>query len=639
MNALLWAVPAIGVMAIIYAFALARSAWVSDPRTPNIRRVPDVMLSGTRLYRARRYRTIYPLTFVVAVAVGALVFLTIARNGNQEAGARASLTAVSFLLGALVTDLSSVVRLMLVAHSHCGIMAQSKGTRNLVSASAHKVAFGGSAALGLLAVTLSVLGVSGLFALCIATGITKTVQNVPSYLVGYACGAAFVSLFRQWGFGTTATIQAADTRANLVGKTDEKGSADSPNDQGVIALSRYDPLRDYAVHYTDLFASSVAGITAATLLGAALSKTAENSVFVYFPVTITMFGLLASMIGMATTRFREREQDASEILNRGYLIATFLSAMFLVLISARMFSGITRMNADGSVYRVGLHWLYIAVAGFVGLAASVAFVYLPQYFPAVPWRSVHIAVVLFAIGGAFSLGTVALVTGNMLQDGIFGTTVATMAMLMSAGYILAMQSFAPLIVHADSIGEMRNQSERMHDEGNMLHRVGKATRVYGVGSTALVTFLLLGAYLDQVAAFRGYTPGTDGWNATHYVDIAQPKVLIGGFLGLMLVLLCASSVMRAPYTVRGMFAPGALVMLTPMLVGVTLRAEGAAGFLIVATISAILLALLASCNRDGTRGAAMNRVGTRGRNDVLPALHMLARLIGTLLLMLVPLFT
>ena len=154
-----------------------------------------------------------------------------------------------------------------------------------------------------------------------------------------------------------------------------------------------------------------------------------------------------------------------------------------------------------------------------------------------------------------------------------------------------------------------------------------------------MTFLLLGAYLDQVAAFRGYTPGTDGWNATHYDDIAQPKVLIGGFLGLMLVLLCASSVMRASYTVRGMFAPGALVMLTPMLVGVTLRAEGAAGFLIVATISAILLALLASCNCDGTRGAAMNRVGTRGRNDVLPALHMLARLIGTLLLMLVPLFT
>lgn len=639
LNALLWTVPVIGALAIVYAFVLARSARTGDPGTPEMGRVLGAVFSGIRIYRVGRYRTMYSLTFVVAVAAGVLVFLTSARNGNQEAGARASLTAVSFLLGALAADLSGIIRLMLVTRSYRAITAQGKDTRNLVSASMYKVAFYASAASGLLAVMVSVLGVSGLFALCIATGITKTVQDVPSYLVGYGCGAAFVSLFTRWSFGTTATIQAADTRANLVGDTDAKGSADNPNDQGVIALSHYDLLRDDAAYNTDLFASLVAGTIAATLLGAALSKMAENNVFVYFPVTITMFGLLASMIGMATTRFREREQDAVATVNRGYLVATLLSAMFLVLISARMFSGITRINADGSVYRIGSHWLYIAVAGFVGLAASVAFVYLPQYFPAVPWRPVHIAVVSFAIGGAFSLGVAAQVTGNMLQDGIFGTTVATMAMLMSAGYIFAMQSFAPLIINAGSVREMRNQSEQMRDEMNMLHRVGNATRVYGIGSMALVAFLLSGAYLDQVAAFRGYTPGTDGWNATHHVDIAQPKALIGGFFGLMLVLLCASPVMRAPHTMRDMLVPGALVMLTPMLVGVTLRAEGAAGFLIVATMSAILLALVASHDRSGTRDAAMNRVAAGSRNDMLPALHMLAGLVGTLLLMLVPLFT
>jgi len=630
---LLWAVPVIGVLAIMYASLLARSAWASDLGTTEMQRGPDAVLNGTRISRVRRYRTTYPLTFVVAVSVGVLVFLTIARNGDQEAGERASLTAVSFLLGALVTDLSGIVRLVLMAHLHRAITAQGKGTRNLMSASGYKIAFHVSAASGLLAVTVSVLGVSGLFALCIATGITKTVQDVPSYLVGYGCGAAFVSLFTQWGFGTSANIEAADTRANLVGEMDEKGSSDIPNDQGVITPSRYDLLRDYAAYNTDLFASSVAGITAATLLGAALSKMAENNVFVYFPVTITMFGLLASMIGMATVWFREREQDAVAIVNRGYLIVTLLSAMFLVLISSRMFGGITRINADGSVYRIGSHWLYIAVAGSVGLAASVAFVYLPQYFPAVPWRPVHIALVSFAIGGAFSLGTVVQATGNMLQDGIFGITVATMAMLMSTGYIFAMESFAPLLRSAGSVGETRNLSEHMRDEVKMLHRIGNATRVYGIGSMALVAFLLFGAYLDQVAAFRGYTPGTDGWNATHHVDIAQPKVLIGEFLGLMLVLLYALPVMRAPHTMRDMLAPGALVLLTPMLVGVTLRAAGAAGFLIVAMISAILLALVASHDRGGTRDAAGST------NDVLPALHMLARLIGTLLLMLVPLFT
>ena len=185
-------------------------------------------------------------------------------------------------------------------------------------------------------------------------------------------------------------------------------------------------------------------------------------------------------------------------------------------------------------------WFYFALAGLVGIAASIAFVYITQYYTAGNWRPVRTiaeasrtgsatniisglaigfettavpaVTISLAIGGAFFLGTRTHVTGNNLQDGIFGTACATVGMLMSAGYILAMDTFGPITDNAGGIVEMSNQPESVRDVTDALDSVGNTTKAltkgYAVGSAALAAFLLFSAYLDVVAESRGFAPNS-----------------------------------------------------------------------------------------------------------------------------------
>lgn len=317
--------------------------------------------------------------------------------------------------------------------------------------------------------------------------------------------------------------------------------------------------------------------------------------------------------------------------------------------------------------------------------------------------------IALAIGGAFFLGTKTGVTGSMLQDGIFGTACATVGILMSAAYVLSMDTFGPITDNAGGIVEMSNQPESVRDVTDALDSVGNTTKAltkgYAVGSAALAAFLLFSAYLDVVAEQRGFAPGSDGWNAAHVVDLAQPKVFIGGFLGLMLVFLFSSLAIRAvgkaaqdmiaevrrqwrekpgimagtetpdyarcvDISVRGalreMVGPGALAVCVPVIVGLLLRAEGAAGMLIVGTMGGVLMAnvmnngggawdnakkfIEAGGMRDadghvlgkGSEAHAASVVGdTVGdpfKDTAGPSLHVLVKLLSTLTLVLAPLF-
>jgi len=728
-NGLVWVVPIVGVLAIVYALVLARQVLASDTGTPEMQRVSNAILAGAQAYLSRQYRTIYSIAGVVAVVIGVLIFLI--TKADQEPGKRAILTFVSFLVGAILSGISGFIGMNVAVRSNIRTAAGAR--RNL--ASAFNAAFHGGAVSALLVIALSLLGVSGIFAVFAATGLTKGVQDAPSYIVGYGFGASFVALFAQLGGGIYT--KAADVGADLVGKVEANIPEDDPRNPAVIADLVGDNVGDCAGRGADLFESTAAEIVGAMILGVALSKVTNNNAFIFFPLVVTAFGLLASMIGIALVRPNANEQDALGLLNRGYFIVAVLSVVFMLLVTYLMFQGITRKNADGSTYNIGAHWYYFALAGFVGIAASIAFVYITQYYTATNYRPVRtiaeasltgsatniisglsigfettaapaIAISL-AIGSSFYLGTLGSVTGNSLQDGIFGTACATVGILMSAAYILAMDTFGPITDNAGGIVEMSEQPESVRDVTDALDSVGNTTKAltkgYAVGSAALAAFLLFSAYLDEVATFRGYTPGSDGWNATHRVDLAQPKVFIGAFLGLMLVFLFSSFAIRAvgraaqdmiaevrrqwrekpgimagteqpdyarcvDISVRGalreMIAPGALAVLMPVLVGLVLRAEGAAGLLIVGTMGGILLANVMNngggawdnakklIEAGGLKDASGNVLGKRSdahaaavvgdtvgdpfKDTAGPSLHVLVKLLSTVTLVLVPLF-
>lgn len=650
MSWLVWTVPVIGILAVLYAMSLARSVLASDTGTAEMQDVAGRILTGARAYLNRQYRTIFSIAGIVAVVIA----IVIALITKDNAGRHAILTFISFLVGAVLSGVSGFIGMNVAVLSN---LRTAAGARKNLGA-ALTAAFHGGAVSGLLVISLSLLGVTGMLALYAATGLTKGVQDAPFYIVGYGFGASFVALFAQLGGGIYT--KAADVGADLVGKVEANIPEDDPRNPAVIADLVGDNVGDCAGRGADLFESTAAEVIGAMILGVALAKVTNNNNWIIFPLVITAFGLLASMIGVVLVRPSAEAKDALGLLNRGYYVVAALSAVFMLFITYVMFHSAQRIT-NNVTFNVGEKWYYLGFAGLVGIAASIAFVYITQYYTAGNWRPVRTiaeasktgaatniisglsigfettalpaVTISIAIGAAFFLGTRTGVTGNTLQDGIFGTACATVGMLMSAGYILAMDTFGPITDNAGGIAEMSNQPESVRDVTDALDSVGNTTKAltkgYAVGSAALAAFLLFSAYLDVVAEYRGFTPNTAEWAQAHVIDLAQPKVFIGGFLGLMLVFLFSSLAIRAvgsaaqdmisevrrqwrekpgimagtelpdyarcvDISVRGalreMIAPGALAVCFPIVVGLLLRAEGAGGMLIVGTMGGILMA-------------------------------------------------
>jgi len=712
---------------------LARGVLASDTGTVEMQRISNAIREGAQAYLSRQYRTIYSIAAVVAVVLAVLIYLI--TKADQDPGRRAIFTFFAFLIGAIFSGLSGFIGMNVAVLAN--IRTAAGAQRSL--AAALNAAFRAGAVSGLLVVALSLLGVSTMFAIFSAilgaSGVENPLRDAPSYLVGYGFGASFVALFAQLGGGIYT--KAADVGADLVGKVEANIPEDDPRNPAVIADLVGDNVGDCAGRGADLFESTAAEVVGAMILGVALATVSGNNAFIFFPLVITAFGLLASMIGIACMQPNERTTDALAIMNRGFFITTAISAVFMFIVCYLMFNDVTRANQDGTVVRVGDNWWLFALAGLVGLAAAVAFVYITQYYTAGSWRPVRdiaessrtgaatniisglsvgfestaapTVAISLAIGGSFYLGTLGRVTGNTLQDGIFGTACATVGMLMVAGYILAMDTFGPITDNAGGIVEMSNQPESVRDVTDALDSVGNTTKAltkgYAVGSAALAAFLLFSAYLDEVATFRGFSPGTAGWDATHRVDIAQPQVFIGAFMGLMLVFLFSSLAIKAVgraaqgmiaevrrqwrerpgimagtelpdyarcvdisvrAALREMILPGSLAVLLPVLVGLVLRAEGAAGMLIVGTMGGILMAnvmnngggawdnakkWIEAGNLKDANGNVLGKrsdphaaavvgdtVGDPFKDTAGPSLHVLVKLLSTVTLVLVPLF-
>jgi K(+)-stimulated pyrophosphate-energized sodium pump len=306
-------------------------------------------------------------------------------------------------------------------------------------------------------------------------------------------------------------------------------------------------------------------------------------------------------------------------------------------------------------------------AGFVGLATSVAFVYITQYYTAGSWRPVQeiarasktgpatniisgvavgfestaitAIVISAAIAAAFFFGTRSGISPDPVVGGLFGTAVATMGMLTTVAYILAMDTFGPITDNAGGIAEMSQAPENVRRITDHLDAVGNTTKAltkgYAVGSAALAAFLLFSAYLDKIKEVKGLPL------ESHIpVDLSKPEVFIGGFLGIMLVFAFSSLAIRAvgkaagdiieevrrqfkenpalleegttarpdyrqcvditaKAALREMVLPGILAVAMPVAVGLIFKAEAMAAFLMVGTMGGILLATVLN-NAGGT---------------------------------------
>src|SRR5436309_2805409 len=526
-----------------------------------MREIAGAIQQGARAFLRRQYKTI-------ALIAAALAILFAVALGAQKGPLVGFETAGAFALGATFSALSGYIGMHIAIRSNVRSAAGSLKSFN----DALVIALRGGAVSGLSIVSMSLAGVALLYygygALgsainpttfddCIKAGYTvalctakATEDSLILSIVGFGFGASLVALFAQLGGGIYT--KAADVGADLVGKVEAGIPEDDPRNPAVIADLVGDNVGDCAGRGADLFESTAAENIGAMILGAGLATAAAKAHVPFaaglpgvmlFPLVARAFGLIASIVGVMSVRTDESE-DPMSALNRGYYVAAGLAFLGFGVATHWLLNAPERPHA----------WLHFFACGLVGIATSQAFVYITQYYTEYRYRPVReiaaaaqtgpattiitgmsvalectavpTIVISLAILGSYLLGRATGIPGAAL----FGTAVATMGMLATAAYILAMDTFGPITDNAGGIVEMSHQPEDIRKKTDRLDAVGNTTKAltkgYAIGSAALAAFLLFSAYLDEVALLG---------SPLQAVDISKPEVFVGGLLGAMLV--------------------------------------------------------------------------------------------------------
>jgi K(+)-stimulated pyrophosphate-energized sodium pump len=668
----------IPIVALAFVGWLVRWIMAKEEGTPAMIGVAEAIREGAKAFMNRQYRTIGLITVVVAAGL----WITYGSIGQSTVGAQ---TAVAFLLGAVSSAVAGVIGMAISVQANTRSAAAAKNSFD----EALTIALRGGAVSGITIVAMSLIGITGLFWIYSWQGYADTA--IPSLIVGYGFGASLVALFAQLGGGIYT--KAADVGADLVGKIEAGIPEDDPRNPAVIADLVGDNVGDCAGRGADLFESTAAENIGAMILGVALYPY-FGIAGILFPLVIRAFGLIASMVGVLAARGKETD-DPMKALNRGFFVTAGLAAIALYFVTDNMLGNI---------------WFFWC--GIVGIVTSIAFLYITQYYTEARFRPVreiaessqtgHATNIIsgYAVGLESTGLTTLAIVGALLASykigtmtglpggGLYGTAVATMGMLSTAAYVLAMDTFGPIVDNGAGIAEMAKESGAMRDVMDKLDAAGNTTKAltkgYAIGSAALAAFLLFSAYLEEAHLT--------------VVDLAKVEVFTGALIGAMIVFLFSSLAIRAvgraafaiinevrrqfkenpgimagtakpdysqavDITTKGalrqMILPGILAIGGPILVGITLKAEAVAGLIMVGTIAGILMATLMnnsggawdnakkwieSGNLGGKKSPAHqaavtgDTVGDPFKDTAGPSLHVLIKLFSTLTLALVTLF-
>ncbi len=685
---------AVSVAGLIFAWILSRVVRREADGNDAMRTIADAIRTGANAFMKRQYRTIA----ILAIALAILIFGIYALTGKIDVGTQ---TSLAFIFGALCSGIAGFSGMSVSVRSNLktAAAADRKDLNKAV-----QIALRGGAVEGIMVVALSLFGLSALFTLYNLFGFEE--RSIPGLIVGFGFGASFVALFAQLGGGIFT--KAADVGADLVGKVEAGIPEDDARNPAVIADLVGDNVGDCAGRGADLFESTAAENIGAMILGVALYPTFGLK-GILFPLVIQAFGLIASIIGILVVRARPNE-DPMKALNRGFYLTNLLGIIAFYFVSKAMFGGAST-------------WFFLA--GLVGIAMSLVFTWLTQYYTEHKHRPVksiaeasetgpatnvisglavafentglHVITIAATLFGAYLLGD----ASGVVHGGLYGTALATMGMLVSATYILAMDTFGPITDNAGGIVEMSNGGEETRKITDSLDTVGNTTKAltkgYAVGSAALAAFLLFSAYIEEVNR-TAKTPLTA-------VDLSKVEVFIGAMLGATLIFVFSSFAIRAvskaastiieevrrqfrekPGIMQGtekpdygaavdiatksslkqMILPGVLAVVVPIAVGLLFRAEAVAGMLMVGTIVGVLLALVMN-NGGGAwdnakkyiesgkytspngqvqgkktpvHAAAVigDTIGDPLKDTAGPSLHVLIKLLATLTLVLAPLF-